>query len=173
MGATMRLQTKLPIDECERRLASAIDVEGLLGFLGGSGERKPMIGRIRGGSFRIRKKIIYRNSFRPCLFGRFLRCDSQTLVEADFGIHPSARRSVICYYSFLAIWIVMLFASVAMGRTNINDLCGTNVLFLLVPVGMAVLGYFGGKLGIWFGRGDKKAIVTFLKRTLEATDKTS
>jgi len=172
-GPEMRLYTGISTDECRRRLTSAINREGVLGFLIDSGGSKPMLGKIRGDSFRIQKRILYRNSFRPCLFGRFVPCNSGTLIEAHFGIHPSAKASMISYYSFLAIWMCLLFGSVAMGRTSIKDLFGKDVLFFLIPIGMLLFGFVCMKLGKWLGRGDTRVIATFLTRTLEAMEATA
>src|SRR5688572_9015178 len=65
--SSIELESPLPPEECVVRLREAIDGDGMLSLLGS----KPVLGRVRGRSVRLTKRIGYRNSCQAILTGRF------------------------------------------------------------------------------------------------------
>ena len=88
--SAVTLQTSLSLDECHNRLARAVDVEKLSFSLSGYAGTKPVLGKIRGDSFRLQKRISYRNDCRPFFYGRFVPSEGGTLIEGKFRMQPCA-----------------------------------------------------------------------------------
>src|SRR5438034_1151738 len=95
---SMILRTRIPIDECKTRLASAVDAERLAFAASGYAGSKPMLGKFRDATFRLQKRRCYRNSFAPFFFGRFVVSAGGTVIEGDFRMHPFVRVFMIFWF---------------------------------------------------------------------------
>lgn len=162
----MTLHTRIPIEECEARLASSVDAERLGFSWSGYAGSRPILGKLRDSSFRLQKRRYYRNSFAPFFFGRFVASDDGTLIEGEFRMHPFVRVFMIVWFSLLGVPSVIMLISVFAGQADIQD----GPLALVLPAGMVAFGVALVKFGRWLGRSEETAIVAFLKSTLETTD---
>ena len=117
----MTLHTRIPIEECEARLASSVDAERLGFSWSGYAGSRPILGKLRDSSFRLQKRRYYRNSFAPFFFGRFVASDDGTLIEGEFRMHPFVRVFMIVWFSLLAVPSVIMLISVFAGQADIQD----------------------------------------------------
>jgi hypothetical protein len=163
----MTLHTRIPIEKCKARLASGVDAERFAFSWSGYGGSRTILGKLRDTGFRFQKRRYYHNSFAPFFFGRFVASDSGTLIEGEFRMHPFVKVFMIAWFSFLAVSTVIVFVSVIAGRADVQ---GNPALGLGIPAGMAAFGVALVKFGRWLSRGEERAIVAFLKSTLEAND---
>ena len=81
----------LPREDCVRRLQEQVEREG-----SGLGKR-PVIGRVRDTSLRLRKRVKGRNSFQTFLFAGVSSVAGHTRFECRFGMHPAV-------IAFMAFW---------------------------------------------------------------------
>jgi len=163
----MTLHTRIPIEECKARLASSVDAERLGFSWSGYAGSRPILGKLRGATFRLQKRRYYRNSFAPFFFGRFVAADGGTLIEGEFRMHPFVKVFMVVWFSFLSVFSVIVLISVFARQADVQ---GSPVLGLVIPAGMAAFGIALVKFGRWLGRSEETAIVAFLKNTLETND---
>ena len=163
----MILRTNIQVDECKRRLESAVDAERLAFSSSGYAGAKPILGKLRGTTFRLQKRRSYRNSFATFFFGRLVSSDSGTVIEGGFKMHPFVRVFMCLWFSFLGVFA--MFALLLPSNGQPEAPWGRAGLLL----GAIVMGGFGiglKKFGAWLGQGEEVAIVEFLKSTLEAKE---
>ena len=86
------LVSPITSDECARRLREKTE-SGFLAIF----SNKPVAGHVGYTSFRIRKRIAYRNSFQPHFSGKLLNESGRTRVRCHVGMHPAV-------IAFMAIW---------------------------------------------------------------------
>jgi len=165
-GPAIRLRTPLPIEECTARLASGVDVERLAFSWSGHAGSRPILGKFSENGFRLQKRRYYRNEFAPFFYGRFVSADPGTLIDGEFRMHPFTRAFMTFWFSFLALYLAVVLIQLAMGRPGIQEDRG---LLLAFPFGMMAFGVALVKFGRWLGR-EERAIVAFLKTTLEANE---
>lgn len=162
----MRLYTRIPIEECETRLASAVDIEKLAFSWSGYAGSKPILARLSDTSFRLQARRYYHKP-GPYFFGEFLPSKGGTIIEGEFGMHPNARAFMFFWFSFLALGMAFTLIRFLQGelypQTDMK-------IQLLVPIGMMAFGFALIKFSRWLGRGEERDIVGFLKTTLEAND---
>ncbi len=161
----MTLRTRIPIDECRTRLASAVDRETWIFPLRGRADCKPFVGKVRDTAFRLRMRHGYSNSFAPFLFARFIASDGGTVIEGDFKPHPSVKVFMFFWVSFLVLFAAIVLVLPSRGQPEAPWI---RAAMLLAAVVMAGFGVGLMKFGGWLGDGDKGAMVDFLKTTLDA-----
>ena len=161
----VKLQTHIPIDDCKSRLAASMDAERLAFSRSGYAGSKEILGKIRGTGFRLQKRRYYRNSFAPYFYGRLEAADGGTRIEGEFKMHPAARIFMTFWFSFLA-----LFAAAALILPSQGQPEAGRLPFLAVAAFMAAFGVGLIKFSRWLARGEKVAIMDFLKSKLEASD---
>ena len=155
------LHSPLTRAECAKRLHQHVSSEWSL--LTDSG----VVGSIDGDSFRIRKKIYYRNSFQ-----QYLHCQ---MSDAGGGtrIHGETREMNLKWLIYAACAVVALaffgvLITMLQHRTTLHDV----PLFLLigpalvVPL-LAAIGVGAVSLGRHLARNEQQYLADFLKRTLE------
>jgi hypothetical protein len=151
------ITSRLDPDMILARLGEVLDGEWKV-----FGER-PFIGRVSGQTFRMRKRIGYRNSFQTFMRGTVLPYAGGSRVEARMGLHPFVR-------IFMVVW---LFLVVGIGSAAFPGLVEeasdpTRRLIGLVPVVM-IVGFFAMlAIGRWIAREERAALVAFLEETAEA-----
>ena len=163
----MMLRTRIPIHECKTRLASAVDAERLALSMSGYAGSKPILGKLRDATFRLQKRRYYRNSFAPFFFGRFVASAGGTFIEGNFRMHLFVRVFMMFWFSFLAVFAVMALVLPSGGQPEAP---WGKAPLLLGAVAMAAFGVGLVKFGGWLGHGEERAIVDFLKSTLEADE---
>ena len=164
------LLSPLPRAECAKRLHQHISSEWSL--LTDSG----VIGRIDGDSFRIRKKIYYRNSFQQYLYGQLSDAGGGTRIPAAGGgtrIHGETREMNLKWIIYPACGVAALaffgvLVTMLQHRAQLHDV--PLVLFigpaLVVPL-LAAIGVGAVALGRRLARSEHQYLVDFLKSTLE------
>jgi hypothetical protein len=162
------LHTDFDATECLRRLNESIDVEQrtIFSFSGYKGS-KPVLGRIDGYQFYLRKRRYWRNDFAPQFYGDLVVQERGTVVEGYFDLTPWTRK-------FMRIWlggVILLGAPIFI--LSVVDLIhgsrGTNpAVGLLVPIGLVSFGTLLPKFGLLIGNSEEKFIVEFLQRALVA-----
>ena len=156
------LLSPLPRAECAKRLHQHISSEWSL--LTDSG----VVGGIDGDSFRIRKKIYYRNSFQQYLYGQ--------LSDAGGGtrIHGETREMNLkwivyaaCGVTGLALLVVLVV--MLQHRAELHDVPLVLLIgpALVIPL-LAAIGVGAVALGRRLARSEHQYLIDFLERTLEA-----
>lgn len=85
-------------------------------------------------------------------------------------MHPLVIVFMALWFSFLAVFIMLVFAFPPARGSGAQ---GGKASMLAVSVGMMAFGVAIVKFGQWLGRREERAIVVFLKTTLEAEDVTA
>jgi hypothetical protein len=167
MCKAMILHTTISVDECHTRLASAIDADEWSFSSSANMCSKPILGKIYGDKFRIRKRIYYRNDLQPFFYGQFVHSDDGTLIDGNFKLYPLTKWFMIYYFLFLAFLLVADVLVPLMFRpANVND----SIVIAIFSLFMMCFGIFMMKFGPWLCRGHEKVIVDFLKQALEASE---
>ena len=162
----MKLHTSLSINECLTRLASAIDVEKW-SFSSSGFDSKPILGKIYGDKFRLRKRIYYRNGLQPFFYGQFVPSENGTLIDGKFRIHPFDKWIMIYWFAFLAFFLVVdALAPLIFGPANLED----SIVIIIFSLFMMCFGIFIMVFSTWLCRGHKKVIVDLLMQSLEARE---
>lgn len=152
--------TPLPREDCLRRLQEQIDPEGSV-----FGKR-PVIGRVRDRSLRLRKRIAGRNSFQTFLYAGLVSVGSHTRFDCRFGMHPAV-------IAFMAFWFgVLLFgaggvAAELVGRADADGNAIRTPLAVFGPLAMIVLGLVVVAIGRYGSKGDVAFLTEFLLGAVE------
>ena len=166
----MILKTRLSIEECRIRLASAIDSErsGLWkdGFVG----YRPIVGIIYGNSFELRKRkpfCLSSRHFRWTYYGQFTPITGGTRIEGEFRMRPFARAFIILFTLFVSLGLLLGITEIGSGRLN-PAARGKDWLAIGIPLAMLVFAFLFSKFGKWLS--NEKAILALLRDELQARD---
>lgn len=159
LGVSMLAQrltfwTPLARDEAVRRLQANVDSNWR--FFGD----KRVVGFVGEGSFALRVRISYRNSFQTNLRGRMINEAGGTRIRCSAGVHPAVMAFMAVWFSFVA-----LFTTVSVGAA----IDGQGTLFNLIPFGMLFFGIALVAAGRRFAHDELPALIAFLEETIEAT----
>jgi hypothetical protein len=163
----MIFHTRLPIEECKARLAAGIDPERLGFTWSGYAGSKPILGKLHGDSFRLQKRRYYKNDLAPHFFGRFVAVGRDTRVEGEFKINRLGKFAMIGWFSLLGLLMLLTLVGLATGWPRVD---GDPAITVLIYLGLAAFGLALIRFSRWLARGEERAIVAFLKATLEAND---
>ncbi len=130
---------------------------------GGAGT---VVGSVRETSFRLRKRIYYRNSFQYSLSGELIDDHGQTRLHCRIGLHPLVR-------IFFTVWFggVLLGCGMANGCRRAHGALppnwwpGAGVPFLTLAGGFALLMF-----GKYLARDEPAFLIDFLRRGLDARE---
>jgi len=158
------LVSPLTRDECARRLREKTE-SGFLAIF----SNKPVAGHVGYTSFRIRKRIAYRNSFQPHLSGKLLNESGRTRVRCHVGMHPAV-------IAFMAIWFggvligggsVMISAigSLVRGHATAHAWTTVAAVAFMLSGGVAIVA-----LGRFAGRNEPRFLIDFLRDTIAAQE---
>lgn len=152
---------------CSERLSKAIDHERLISFsFTGS---HPVVGRVDGMSFRIRKRICYRNSFQTFLTGSMQSHGAGTLILGKFGMHRFVRTFMSIWFGGVAVlgsilFMVALFTIFSGSSSHRSlDWLGVVVPLLLFAGGIVIV-----RVGEYFARDEARFLTNFLREALQA-----
>jgi hypothetical protein len=146
----MMLQTHLSPEECRTRLVERADPYGFVLRLPGN---KPNLGNTWTTTFRLRRKRDYANPNAPYFYGRLLESTNGTTIDGKFQMHPFTRGFLVCVALFLVC------ANLLVPHPEPCMTAGMVAMFaLFVALGKAL------------ARGEKEAIIAFLKSQLEANE---
>jgi hypothetical protein len=140
--STIELVSPLPPDECAARLGEATDNEELLSWPGA----RPVIGRVSGGSVRLRKRIGDRNSFQTILVGELEEHKGGTLFRGRAGVDTV----VTIFMAVWFCWVVLVGGPIFVFA--ICEMLGIDV-GVVKPKGNLALGVAGFPLMLAFGVG--------------------
>jgi hypothetical protein len=157
------LASPLQREECVRRLSE--QVEQGWGF----SSARPVIGRVDDSSFRLCKRIDYRNSFQTLLRGTFVEESRRTVLLCRFGPHPTVRVFMIVWLTFTGL---MAIASVAGTMAALRHgwlwNSGDQWMPIVMPPLMFCFGIALFIFGRFIARNEQDFLVRFLAETLDA-----
>jgi hypothetical protein len=153
------LISPLSREECVRRLRSKIDPAW-----GGT-----VVGSVSETSFRLRKRIYYRNSFQYSLSGKLIDDNGQTRLHCRIGLHPFVRAFLVVWFGGVLIGCVAVTIQMANGLMHgslpTNGWPGAAIPFLMLAGGFALV-----TAGKYFARDESAFLLDFLHRSLDARD---
>ena len=162
--ATIDLVTKLPRAECERRLRRTVASEWSLVTDSG------VVGRIEADSFRIHKKIYYRNSFQQHLYGRLLDTpDGGTRISSEIR-EMNLKPILILAGAIALLSVIGVLWPILSHRAQFHDV---PLIALIAPAGVIPLllgiGVLAVTIGRYAARNERRYLLEFLGRTLDAS----
>jgi hypothetical protein len=153
---TFDLISPLPREECVRRLSSKT---------GSAWDGSTVIGSIGETSFRLRKRIFYRNSFQASLSGKLIDDNGETRVHCRVGLHPFVTAFLTVWIGIVLIGCIWTIVSLASGAIPAKQWPQAGIPFLMLAGGVAIL-----KVGQYLSRDEADFLVDFVRRTLDARD---
>ncbi len=150
------LMSPLPREECVRRLRSKV---------GTAWDGATVIGSVGENSFRLRKRIFYRNSFQASLSGKLIDDNGETRLHCRVGLHPFVIAFLAVWIGFVLIGCMAMIVPLATGAIPANRWPQAAIPFLMLAGGVALL-----KVGQYLSRDEAEFLVDFLRKTLEARD---
>jgi hypothetical protein len=148
------LMSPLPREECVQRLRSKT---------GSAWDGSTVIGSVGETSFRLRKRIFYRNSFQASLSGKLIDDNGQTQVHCRVGLHPFVTAFLTVWIGIVLIGCIWMIVSLVSGAIPGNRWPQAMIPFLMLAGGVALL-----KVGQFLSRDEADFLVDFVRRTLEA-----
>jgi hypothetical protein len=132
-----KLDVRLTAEQVAERISSVLDKDGF--FLIIPRGDKPLIGKVRGSTFCVRKRKDYANSWSPLLFGGIEPVDSGCIIKGKFRLHAFVR-------IFTIIWFGMIFFFVAIGimtafMESLKDKFDPKTLLVVFVPMMLIIGY--------------------------------
>jgi hypothetical protein len=165
----LELFSSLSPSDCAAQLSNAVDRERPFPFsFAGS---HAVAGSVDGPSFRIRKRINYRNSFRMLLTGSMQPHGTGTVIQGEFAMPRFTR-------AFLPIWFVGVTVLGAIGFeiALITLFSGTSAehhnawVGLIVPSLMFFIGIAIVRMGKESARDEERFLTEFLREVLQANE---
>jgi hypothetical protein len=150
------LISPLSREECLSRLIAAVI------------ERSTVTGSVTQTSFRLSKRIYYRNSFQASLSGKMTDEAQGTRLRCKVGLHPFVTAFLYVWIAGVSVGCIAMLWSLLSGSIPAKQSPQAAVPFLMLAGGVALL-----KVGQFFSRDEAKFLVDFLRRTLEARDSDS
>jgi hypothetical protein len=155
----------LPAARCIERLRDVVDSPWIFGGTA------PLIGRVDERTFRVRKRIGFRNSFQINLSATLTERDGQTHLHCHLGVHPAARLFMVLWLAGVFLIGVVLWVSTLSSLTiSPRDFPPSLFLGLLWPPLLMLFGAGLVLLGSWLARGERDFLVTFLRERIEARE---
>jgi hypothetical protein len=165
------LYSRLSPSECVSRLAEAIDRQRVISFT--SAGSHPVIGRIHGFSFCLRKRNSYRNSFQTFLTGAFHPQGTGTRIQGVFAMHILARVFMSLWLGVIVVVGTIMSAIVlfTMFSGNSPHREGVWHVFVVPPV-MFMFGVAVMQFGRYLARDEARFLTDLLRQVLTADDNT-
>jgi hypothetical protein len=149
------LISPLPREECVQRLKMKTDPAWSDAVAGSVGEN----------SFRLRKRILYRNSFQASLSGRLIDDQGQTRLHCSVGLHPFVTVFLFVWIGIVSVACCVMIVSLLSGATPAKQWPAAAVPLLMLAFGVGLL-----KVGQFIARGEADFLKDFLQRTLDARE---
>jgi hypothetical protein len=147
------LISPLPREECLSRLIAAVI------------DRTTVTGSISKTSFRLRKRIYYRNSFQASLSGQLIDEGRGTRLHCKVGLHPFVTAFLFVWIGGVTIGCGAMIVALLSGSIPAQQSMAAAVPFLMLAGGIALL-----KVGQFAARDEANFLVDYLRKTLEARD---
>jgi hypothetical protein len=148
--------TRLSVEECQQRLSTALDQWR---WSWNFRPDKPVIGKVSGYHFQMYKRIYYRNSFMPILYGELIPTSHGTYVRGSFRLHMLVALFLIVWFGGITFILCPNVEAVLSGNDPWLDLA--------IPVGFLIF----GALVVWIGslleKPSQAYVIAFLRRTLD------
>lgn len=172
MGA-IELVSPLTPDECAARLREVTGDDGLLTWFGTFSSR-PVVGRVSGRSVRIRKQIVYGNSFQTILTGQLKAHSGGTVFRGRTGM----RVFVIVFMVFWFCGVVMIGGLISItafcrmvgidfgGQRRADGLLSWQLVPLLLPALMLAIGAYMVRFARRIARDERRFLIDFVAETI-------
>lgn len=152
-------------EECVRRLKEVVGGDWALTT------ERAVVGPVNESSFRIRKRIRYRNSFQPNLICELEQRPGDTLLRCYFGFHPVVG-------ILLGVWIigavifgiVFLFTDIPQQISKGADGLAGQAWLLFNPITPLIFVYAIIRFGLYLARNEPQFLVDFLREQLDASE---
>lgn len=158
----------LPPNQVLERLRECVDEESfsLFSFSGYDGNN-PVLGRFDDDSFRLRKRIYYRNSFEILFFARIEFRDGGSAIVGHFAMSGFVQAFIYLWFSLVALLGSVLFiAGIATILSKGSD--SETLASLLVPPGLLLFGFLLVKIGNVLSSPNEDFIINYLEEKLSA-----
>ena len=140
----------------------------LFSLSGYSGSR-PILGKVRGNTFRLRKRRYSRNDFAGNFHGRFEPEQGGTRIEGYFDMPRWAKYFMRIWLAGAVLFGTPIFVATLLDLVTHSDyMTGDKWIGLLVPPALILYGTVFPKLGRVFGKGDEQFILQHMQNTLAA-----
>ena len=123
---------------------------------------KPVLGKIWGYNFRLRKRTLYSNPFTSYLYGQLEGDPAGTRVVGRFRVHPFARFFVPIWFSVAVLFVFLGFMDL-LERTEPRGQALQDYFIGFGPLPFGILAYGIGRL---LGRWGEPDLKQFLMKTL-------
>jgi hypothetical protein len=150
----------LPRAECVRRLKAAIDSEWTFFATAEA------IGRVRDDAFHIRKRVWFRNAYRPVMRARMEDGGGGTVLHCRFGVSWPAIAWTVIWYGVLAAMTVAMIAGTHKG--DVHGWEDLSFLFYLLVFGVGPVA-----IGRYLARGERQFLTAFVGAEIEARETAS
>jgi hypothetical protein len=150
------LISPLPREACVRSLSSKV---------GTAWDGSTVIGSVGETSFRLRKRIFYRNSFQASLSGKFIDDPRGTRLRCRVGLHPFVTVFLTIWIGIVLVGCIWMIVSLVSGAVPANRWPQAAIPFLMLAGGVALL-----KVGQFLSRDEADFLIDFLRKTVDARD---
>ena len=132
---------------------------------------KTVTGQVKESSFRLRKRIGYRNSFQCFLTGSMRSAPGGTAINCSAAMHPFVKIFMTVWFCGVVCIGFIIFVSSLQGILSGSGQYARNAwLGIFFPFVMLAFGFGLVKLGRHFARDDARFLTDFLVRTLDARE---
>jgi hypothetical protein len=168
--------TQWKAEECRQKLREAIRTEHIPFLsLPRTAKSKPILGKVRENTFRLRRGSLVNNQFAPLFYGEIVERPKGALVRGRFRMLLFSRIFFLLWFcAFIAIGAFMSvtgFLDLITGSHYVTS--GNPWTAALVPLGFIALllaGVYGFRK---WGEKDKAVILNFIEGTLQASPVTA
>ncbi len=166
------LYSPLPPEECVKRLKECIDQERFPSFSFTSLFGKNAIaGYVDSTSFRLRKRIAYRNSFQTFLKGIMKPEGTGTIIQGVFAPHGFTMAFMLVWFGGVAVIGGLVFVS-SLFMLMVDPHSPKNpALGVIVPPAMLAFGFALVRFGRYLARDEAKFLAGAVRHILEAEDR--
>lgn len=160
----VELLSPLAPDECESRLRAATDRGGPLARFG----LEPVVGRVSGGSVRLRKRIAYSNSFQTVLTGSLEGHGGGTIFRGRAGLHPLVTAFMTAWIGVVATAGAACVVAVLVALAGRNRVGFAGIVFFIPLLLLLAMGVGIARYARWLARGEEAFLVSFVAEVIAA-----
>ena len=164
LNKNLNLISPYPLDECHRRLKDSVNTSWFPYFSSYS-----VVGRVYERSFKIAKKVTYRNSFQTFLNASFGPDPQGTRITGSFGMHPVV-------IPFMTVWFGMVTLGLVFSLVNLfshywgDATRNVEWMGIVIPWFLLLVGFLLITTGRCFARGEDRYLKSFLIELLDARE---
>ena len=158
---TVDLISPLSVEECVQRLR----------FKTAEGWSGSVVGSVGETSFRLRKRIGYRNSFQISLYGKIIAENGETRLHCRAGLHPFVRAFLLFWFGGVSIGCgAMVIRTIDLLRHAQGALPANGWQALAVPFGMLGFGVVLVGSGKYLARDERDFLIDYVRRAVDARE---